>query len=59
MDYAPSAKELSHFPFLKKSSDFIKDTFPTLEVLLPREKGKYLTDLALNRINQALSSKKK
>jgi DNA primase large subunit len=59
MDYAPSAKELSHFPFLKKSSDFIKDIFPSLEVLLPAEKGTYLTGLALTRINQALSSKKK
>ena len=59
MDYVPSAKELSHFPFLKKSSELIKDLFPSLEVLLPAEKGKYLTDLALLRIKQALSSKKK
>ena len=59
MDYAPSAKELSHFPFLKKSSDFIKDLFPSLESLLQTQKGTYLTDLALARINQALSSKKK
>jgi DNA primase large subunit len=58
MDYVPSAKELSHFPFLKKSSEFIKDLFPSLEILLHAEKGKYLTDLALTRINQALSPKK-
>ena len=58
MDYAPSAKELSHFPFLKKSSEFIKDHFPSLETLLQEERGKNLTDLALQRIGHALSPKR-
>jgi DNA primase large subunit len=57
MDFVPSAKELSHFPFLKKAQDHIKDIFPPLDVLLKEERGKIITDLALKRINQALSSK--
>lgn len=58
MDFVPSAKELSHFPFLKKAQDHIKDIFPPLDVLLKEERGKIITDLALKRINQALSSKR-
>jgi DNA primase large subunit len=58
MDYTPSAKELSHFPFLKKSQDYVRKSFPPLEQLLKDETGKILTDLAVKRINQALSSKK-
>jgi len=58
MDFVPSAKELSHFPFLKKAQDHIKDTFPPLDVLLRQERGKIITGLALKRINQALSSKR-
>jgi len=57
MDYEPSGRELSHFPFLKKASDRIKN-FPPLEVLLKEERGKLITNLAVRRINQALSSKK-
>ena len=58
MDFVPSAKELSHFPFLKKAQDHIKDIFPPLEVLLKEERGIFITDLALKRIKQALSSKR-
>jgi DNA primase large subunit len=58
MDFVPSAKELSHFPFLKKAQDHIKDIFPPLEVLLKEERGRIITGLALKRINQALSSKR-
>ena len=58
MDFVPSAKELSHFPFLKKAQDHIKDIFPPLEVLLKEERGRIITELALKRINQALSSKR-
>jgi DNA primase large subunit len=58
MDYSPSAKELSHFPFLKKAQDHIKKSFPPLDQLLKEEKGALLTELAVKRINQALSSKK-
>ena len=58
MDFRPSAKELSHFPFLKKAQDHIKNIFPPLDVLLREERGKSITNLALKRINQALSSKR-
>jgi DNA primase large subunit len=58
MDFRPSAKELSHFPFLKKAQDYIKDIFPPLEVLLTTERGKIITDLALKRISHALSQKR-
>ena len=58
MDFVPSAKELSHFPFLKKAQEHIKDIFPPLDVLLKEERGKIITGLALKRINQALSSKR-
>jgi DNA primase large subunit len=58
MDYSPSAKELSHFPFLKKAQDHIKKSFPPLDQLLKEERGAVLTELAVKRINQALSSKK-
>lgn len=58
MDFVPSAKELSHFPFLKKAQDHIKDVFPPIDELLRQERGKIIIDLALKRINQALSPKK-
>jgi DNA primase large subunit len=58
MDYSPSAKELSHFPFLKKAQDHIKKSFPPLDKLLKEEKGVFLIGLAVRRINQALASKK-
>jgi DNA primase large subunit len=58
MDYSPSAKELSHFPFLKKAQDHIKKSFPPLDQLLKEEKGAFLVELAVKRINQALASKK-
>jgi DNA primase large subunit len=58
MEYSPSAKELSHFPFLKKSQDHIKRSFPPIDQLLKEEKGAVLTDLAVRRINQALAAKK-
>lgn len=58
MDYSPSAKELSHFPFLKKAQEHIKKSFPPIDQLLKEEKGTHLTGLAVTRINQALASKK-
>ncbi|MGD0080355.1 MAG: DNA primase large subunit PriL [Methanoregula sp.] len=58
MDYSPSAKELSHFPFLKKAQNHVKNSFPPVDVLLAGKKGAFLTELAVKRINQALSSKK-
>jgi DNA primase large subunit len=58
MDYSPSAKELSHFPFLKKAQDHIQKSFTPVDQLLKEEKGAFLTGLAVRRINQALASKK-
>lgn len=58
MEYSPSAKELSHFPFLKKAQDHIKKSFPPIDTLLKEERGAFLTGLAVRRINQALASKK-
>jgi DNA primase large subunit len=58
MDYSPSAKELSHFPFLKKAQEYIKKTFPPVDQLLREKKGSFLTGLAVRRINQALAFKK-
>ena len=40
MDYSPSAKELSHFPFLKKAQDHVKNFFPPIDVLLTERKGR-------------------
>jgi DNA primase large subunit len=58
MVFTPSAKELSHFPFLKKAQDHIKKSFPPIEQLLKEDRGTFLVGLAVKRINQALSSKK-
>ncbi|MDD4138372.1 MAG: DNA primase regulatory subunit PriL [Methanoregula sp.] len=58
MEYSPSAKELSHFPFLKKAQDQVKQSFPSVDQLLKEERGAFLTGLAVQRINQALSSKR-
>ena len=58
MEYSPSAKELSHFPFLKKAQEHIKKSFPPIDQLLKDEKGTFLTGLAVGRIKQALASKK-
>lgn len=58
MDYSPSSKELSHFPFLKKAQDHIKKSFPPIDQLLREEKGVFITGLAVKRINQALATKK-
>jgi DNA primase large subunit len=58
MEYSPSAKELSHFPFLKKAQDHVRQSFPSIDQLLKEERGVFLTGLAVKRINQALSSKR-
>ena len=49
MDYSPSAKELSHFPFLKKAQDHIKKSFPPIDQLLKEERGTHLTGLAVRQ----------
>ncbi len=58
MDFAPSAKELSHFPFLKKAQDHIKARFSSLDSLLKDTRGEVLISLAIERIEEALSPKK-
>jgi len=58
MEYAPSGKELSHFPFLKKAQDPIRARFSSLDTLLDTDKGQALIVLALNRITKAISPKK-
>ena len=58
MDYKPSPKELTHFPFLKKAQDHIKARFSTLDSLLKDTKGESLINLAITRVHDSISPKK-
>ncbi|MFA4824170.1 MAG: DNA primase regulatory subunit PriL [Methanoregula sp.] len=58
MDFSPSAKELSHFPFLKKAQDHIKGRFSSLDFLFTDKKGEALIERALDRIQDAITIKK-
>jgi DNA primase large subunit len=58
MDFVPSAKELSHFPILKKAQDPIKARFSSLDSLLKDPKGEALITHAIVRIKEAISPKK-
>jgi len=58
MEFAPSAKELSHFPFLKKAQDHIKVRFSLLDALLKEPKGEALVSRAIIRIKEAITPKK-
>jgi len=58
MEFAPSAKELSHFPFLKKAQEHIKVRFSLLETLLDEPKSEALVNSAINRIKEAITPKK-
>jgi DNA primase large subunit len=58
MGYSPSAKELSHFPFLKKAQDHIKSRFSSLDSLLTDRKGEELIGRAANRIRESITPKK-
>jgi DNA primase large subunit len=58
MDFSPSAKELSHFPFLKKAQDHIKGRFSSLDSLFNDKKGEQFIDRALGRIQEAITVKK-
>jgi DNA primase large subunit len=58
MDFVPSAKELSHFPFLKKAQDHIKARSSSLDSLLKDPRGEALISHAIERIREALSQKK-
>ncbi|MFA4876249.1 MAG: DNA primase regulatory subunit PriL [Methanoregula sp.] len=59
MDYSPSAKELSHFPFLKKAQDHIKNRFSSLDAVLKDRHSESLIENAATRIQDAISPKKK
>jgi len=58
MVYSPSAKELSHFPFLKKAQDHARGRFSSLDSLLKDKKGEALIERALTRIQDAITPKK-
>ena len=58
MDYTPSPKELSHFPFLKKAQDHVKARFSTLDSLLKEPKGEALINRAVLRVQDSISPKK-
>ena len=58
MEYSPSAKELSHFPFLKKAQDHVRGRFASLDSLLKDKKGEALIERALARIQDAITPKK-
>jgi DNA primase large subunit len=58
MDFLPSAKELSHFPFLKKAQDPIKSRFSSLDTLLTDPRSETLIGNAVARIQNAISLKK-
>jgi DNA primase large subunit len=58
MDFVPSAKELSHFPFLKKAQDHIKARYPSLDSLLVDQKAELTINNAVARIKRTLSPKK-
>jgi DNA primase large subunit len=58
MDFVPSAKELSHFPFLKKAQDHIKVRFSSLDSLREDPRGSIVISGAVERIRDALSQKK-
>ncbi|HVP95822.1 DNA primase regulatory subunit PriL [Methanoregula sp.] len=58
MEYVPSGKEISHFPFLKKAQDPIRTRFASLGSLLSTPKGQAIVAFAVARIQDALSQKK-
>ncbi|MFZ0183158.1 MAG: DNA primase regulatory subunit PriL, partial [Methanoregula sp.] len=58
MEFVPSGKELSHFPFLKKAQDPIRSRFASLGTLLGTQKGHTLVSHAVVRIKEAVSQKK-
>jgi DNA primase large subunit len=58
MVFAPSGKELSHFPFLKKAQEPVRARFASLGSLLSTPKGQALVDLAVARIKEASAPRK-
>jgi DNA primase large subunit len=58
MGYIPTVRELSYFPFLKKSQDYTRTKYSSLDALLAGEHGDRLVRSAVDRINDALSQKR-
>ena len=58
MEFVPSGKELSHFPFLKKAQDPIRSRFTSLGTLLGTPKGEALISQAVTRVREAVNPKK-
>lgn len=58
MEFVPSGKELSHFPFLKKAQDPIRSRFASLGKLLGTPKSEILVSQAVTRIREAVTPKK-
>jgi DNA primase large subunit len=58
MEYTPSIRELSYFPFLKKSQDHIRTRYSSLDAFLAGEHGEYLIQRAVFRIRDGLSVKR-
>ena len=58
MDFVPSAKELSHFPFLKKAQNHIKARYPSFDSLLIDQKAELKITNAIARIKGSISPKK-
>jgi len=59
MEYTPSAKELSNFPFLKNSKEYIRQKYSSLDNLFSGDRGEILIKQSLNRIRDALFAKRK
>lgn len=58
MDYSPSAKELSHFPFLKKARDHVRGRFSSLDSLLADPRNETLIERSAARVRDAMVPKK-
>ncbi|WAC06016.1 MAG: DNA primase regulatory subunit PriL [Methanoregula sp.] len=58
MGYTPTVRELSYFPFLKKSQDFTRTKYSSLDALLAGDHGDHLIRSAIERIRDALSQKR-
>jgi DNA primase large subunit len=58
MDFSPSAKELSHFPFLKKAQDLVKTRFSSLDSFLTEPRSEALILRAASRIQSAITQNK-
>jgi DNA primase large subunit len=58
MEYSPSAKELSHFPFLKSAQDHVRGHFASVDSIIQDKKGSALVERALSRLQEAITPRK-